>query len=62
VYNPLETPLLAAARRVGLVTIDGLEMFVRQGEAQFKIWTGNDAPLSLFSHIARETLARRSQP
>jgi shikimate dehydrogenase len=40
VYRPLETPLLAAARKGGASTIDGLTMLVLQGAASFSIWTG----------------------
>jgi shikimate dehydrogenase len=40
VYEPLETKLLCEAKKKGCLTIDGLEMLVRQGVAQFEIWTG----------------------
>jgi shikimate dehydrogenase (EC 1.1.1.25) len=42
VYNPLETILLRRAEDAGCRTISGLEMFVHQGLAQFKLWTGLD--------------------
>lgn len=57
VYNPLETPFLAAARRQGLITVTGLEMFVRQAAAQFAEWTGRTAPIGLFRQVASETLS-----
>ncbi len=44
VYNPLETPLLKVARKRGIATIQGVEMFVYQGARQFEIWTGKPAP------------------
>jgi len=44
VYNPLETPLLQAARARGIATIQGIEMFVYQGARQFELWTGKPAP------------------
>ena len=44
VYNPLDTPLLLAARARGIATIQGVEMFVYQGARQFEIWTGKPAP------------------
>ena len=44
VYNPLETPLLRAARARGIAVISGVEMFVAQGVRQFEIWTGKPAP------------------
>jgi shikimate dehydrogenase len=40
VYEPLQTKLLREAKEKGCLTINGLEMFVRQGAAQFEIWTG----------------------
>lgn len=44
VYNPLETVLLKHAADEGKVVISGIEMFVEQAAAQFRIWTGLDAP------------------
>jgi len=40
VYAPLETPLLAAARRAGLVTVDGLGMLLHQARPAFRDWFG----------------------
>jgi shikimate dehydrogenase len=40
VYRPLETPLLAAARRRGLKTIDGLGMLLHQAVPAFHAWFG----------------------
>jgi shikimate dehydrogenase len=40
VYVPLETPLLAAARRRGLVTVDGLGMLLHQAVPGFERWFG----------------------
>ena len=52
VYSPLETKLLAAARVARCTVIDGLEMLLYQGAAQFEVWTGLTAPLT----IMRQTL------
>jgi shikimate dehydrogenase len=38
VYVPLETPLLAAARRRGLKTVDGLGMLLHQAVPGFERW------------------------
>jgi shikimate dehydrogenase len=40
VYQPLETPLLAAARARGLVTVDGLGMLLHQAVPGFERWFG----------------------
>ncbi|MFD9901424.1 shikimate dehydrogenase [Mesorhizobium sp. NPDC059025] len=40
VYVPLETPLLAAARRRGLKTVDGLGMLLHQAVPGFERWFG----------------------
>lgn len=40
VYVPLETPLLAAARRYGLRTVDGLGMLLHQAAPGFERWFG----------------------
>jgi len=39
VYNPLNTRLLAAAKSLGAVCIDGLDMLIGQGAAAFTLWT-----------------------
>ena len=44
VYAPLETALLAEARRRGLRTIDGLEMLVGQATVAFELFFGQPAP------------------
>jgi len=44
VYKPLETPLLAEARRRGHPTIDGLAMLVGQAAAAFERFFGIAAP------------------
>ena len=44
VYAPLETPLLAEARRRGLQTIDGLEMLIGQAAVAFAHFFNHPAP------------------
>jgi shikimate dehydrogenase len=56
VYNPRDTRLLAAARAKGCPTIEGLEMFVRQGAAQIGLWTGRAAPLAQMREVVVEAL------
>jgi shikimate dehydrogenase len=40
VYQPLQTRLLREAQEKGCLTVNGLEMFIRQGVAQQEIWIG----------------------
>jgi len=56
VYNPIETPLLADARRAGASTLGGLAMLVYQGAAAFELWTGREAPLDIMMQTATKAL------
>jgi len=58
VYNPLETRLLRAAREAGARTIDGLEMFVRQGAESLRIW-GYEPPMSVMREAVINGLRER---
>ncbi len=60
VYEPVETPLLAAARSMGLVTVGGLGMLVHQAAHAFRHWTGLDAPVAAMTAAADAELARRA--
>lgn len=40
VYTPLDTPLLQAARNLGLATVDGFGMLLYQAQKAFEIWFG----------------------
>lgn len=42
-----DTPLVSAAKNLGIPAIGGLEMLVAQGVKQFEIWTGCEAPTDL---------------
>ncbi|HEU4401366.1 MAG TPA: shikimate dehydrogenase [Candidatus Polarisedimenticolia bacterium] len=56
IYNPPETRLLREARRRGAATIGGVEMFVAQGAAQFRLFTGHEAPVDLMRQAVLEAL------
>jgi len=56
VFNPPETPLLAAARRLGLPTLDGLSMLVYQGTIGFQLWTGREAPAGAMKRALAQAL------
>ncbi|PKA56668.1 Bifunctional 3-dehydroquinate dehydratase/shikimate dehydrogenase, chloroplastic [Apostasia shenzhenica] len=44
IYNPLVTRLIREAEEVGVATINGMEMLVRQAMCQFELFTGLPAP------------------
>ena len=46
VYNPARTCLLAAAEKRGCRVVGGIGMLVYQGAAAFRMWTGQEAPIS----------------
>ena len=45
IYHPMETRLLADARKIGCPTMNGLPMLLYQGAEAFRIWTGKEMPL-----------------
>jgi 3-dehydroquinate dehydratase/shikimate dehydrogenase len=56
IYNPMKTKLLQQAEAAGAKTIGGVEMFVRQAAAQFKAWTGLDAPADVMRGVVEKRL------
>ena len=57
VYNPVETRLLADARKRGARTLGGLSMLVYQGALAFELWTGKEPPVDIMMSKARESLS-----
>ena len=53
VYEPEETPLLAAARARGARALNGLGMLVHQAARSFTLLTGEPAPLDVMRAAAR---------
>jgi len=51
VYNPEMTKLLQLAASKGAKIVKGTEMFVRQAAAQFKAFTGKEAPVEEFRRV-----------
>ncbi|HEC21046.1 MAG TPA: shikimate dehydrogenase [Candidatus Peregrinibacteria bacterium] len=51
VYTPKETALLKAARKKGCRVIYGTEMFLAQAAEQYKLWTGEEAPLGVIEKV-----------
>lgn len=61
IYRPRETRLLQLARRRGIETVSGVDMFVAQGTAQFEIWTGRRAPSDIMRRTVTAALAKEEQ-
>lgn len=57
VYRPRTTRLLKEARSRGCDTIEGLQMLIHQGAAQFELLTGLKAPMAAMADAAYEALA-----
>jgi 3-dehydroquinate dehydratase/shikimate dehydrogenase len=57
VYRPLKTPLLQEAKKRGCTPVPGGEWFVRQAQAQFKLFTGQDADEALVRAAFANALA-----
>ncbi len=56
IYGPAETKLLAAAKKSGCKTADGLGMLLHQGAKAFEIWTGQPAPLDVMRRALEQTV------
>ena len=54
VYRDGGTPLVRAARALGLCSVDGFDVLVHQGAASFELWTGRPAPIEAMRDGARE--------
>jgi shikimate 5-dehydrogenase len=54
----LQTKLLREAEEKGCVTVDGFEMLIRQGMAQFEIWTGRRLEIEQVKKDLRRALKR----
>lgn len=56
VYNPPETPLMAAARERGCRVSSGLGMLVYQAAESFRLWTGRKPPTEPMLQAGRRAL------
>jgi shikimate dehydrogenase len=59
VYNPLETPLVAAAKSRGAKAFSGLGMLVYQAAESFRLWTGAEADTRAMMDAGRKALESR---
>lgn len=57
VYQPLVTPLVAAARERGVAAVNGVGMLIHQAALAFRLWTGEDPPLAAMSAGALSALS-----
>jgi 3-dehydroquinate dehydratase/shikimate dehydrogenase len=62
VYNPPETLFLRRARRRGLQVLGGVEMFLTQGAAQFRLFTGQAPPIEVMRRALQEALRHDGGP
>ncbi len=58
VTHPTITPLVEAARARGARSVNGLGMLVHQAVLQFRLWTGEDAPVEAMRTAALAALSR----
>jgi 3-dehydroquinate dehydratase/shikimate dehydrogenase len=47
IYHPENTMMVKLARERGCKVVSGSDMFIRQAEVQFKLYTGRDAPVDV---------------
>lgn len=57
IYNPLETRLLAEARKRGARGECGAGMLAQQGALALEWWTGRPAPAELMEQVIRQSLS-----
>jgi 3-dehydroquinate dehydratase/shikimate dehydrogenase len=53
VYTPRLTKFLRDARAAGAATVDGVEMFLRQANHQFRLWRGRPMPTEILKEYAK---------
>lgn len=56
VYTPLQTRLLQEAAAAGCAVVTGDEMFVGQAAHQFRLFTGEEAPVELMRKVVLDSL------
>jgi shikimate dehydrogenase len=56
VYSPIETRLLREASERGCKTVKGIKMLLYQGIAQFELWTGETAPISVMESALKASI------
>lgn len=62
IYRPERTPFLVAAEAAGLRTASGLGMLVRQAEATYRIWLGQEPPEGVMRRAGLAVLGGDAAP
>jgi len=57
VYNPEQTLFIKHARAADCITVTGVDMFVRQAEKQFKLFTGKDPDVDLIRDVIKKSIS-----
>jgi 3-dehydroquinate dehydratase/shikimate dehydrogenase len=57
VYTPENTMLIKEARSRGCIVLTGVDMFVRQAALQFRLFTGQPAPVDLMRSVVKRALS-----
>lgn len=58
IYNPAETPLLLAARQLGIPSANGLSMLIHQGVRALEIWSEASVPVGSMREAAMKAMGR----
>ena len=53
IFNDPNSLFLQESEKRGAMTINGLGMLVNQGALNFKLWTGQDAPVDVMTEVLR---------
>jgi shikimate dehydrogenase len=56
IYRPAETKFLAAAKKAGCKTANGLGMLLHQGAKAFEIWTGKTPPIDIMRRALEQNI------
>ena len=61
IYRPIKTELMRRAEAKGIETISGVDMFVAQGVAQWRLWMGERAPEPLMRRVVLAALQKEEK-
>jgi len=57
IYKPSETPIIKAAKKIGIKAVNGVGMLLYQGSEAFQLWTGKRAPIRVMKSALTKELA-----